>query len=191
WHIVAGLKRLWISNPCGERAARGLQKAGSDIFTSSDMGEVGTGFAVRSHSTNCMTSRALLRHKNLLSCNRLGIGRRHGVVSLQCGPRLKRGLLFGDNEKRHVGVLQTAKLGALTTIHARTLGANGKLIRAAGNQILFARKAWHPEGVNDIETFELKPDVSSDRNMNLVRCLEAQLRLRTEIFDAPPPLQAS
>jgi hypothetical protein len=37
--------------------------------------------------------------------------------------------------------------------------------------------------VDDVETFELNADISSDRDMNLVRGLETQLRLRIEILD--------
>src|SRR5256714_11112875 len=45
--------------------------------------------------------------------------------------------------------------------------------------------------MDDVQAFELNADISSDRDMNLVRGLETQLRLRTEILNPPPPLQAS
>src|SRR2546421_213741 len=45
--------------------------------------------------------------------------------------------------------------------------------------------------MDDVEAFELNADISADRDMNLVRGLETQVRLRTEILDPPPPLQAS
>src|SRR2546423_11369185 len=45
--------------------------------------------------------------------------------------------------------------------------------------------------MDDVQAFELNADISSDRDMNLVRGLETQLGLRTEILNPPPPLQAS
>ena len=51
-------------------------------------------------------------------------------------------------------VLQAAILGALPAVSPRPVGHNRDLVVAAGNEVLLARKAWNPEGVNDVRRIE-------------------------------------
>ena len=47
-----------------------------------------------------------------------------------------------------------------------------EFVGAAGNQILLAGKARHPERMDDVETFELKAHIAPDRDVDFVRGLE-------------------
>src|SRR5438270_12284446 len=123
-----------------------------------------------------MTGRTGFGQENLLACGDFQFGSDRSVLPLQARPLVKGRLLLRNDKERHMGVLQAAEFGTLAAIHARTLCPDGKLVWSAGNQILFARKAWHPKRVNYIEAFELKAHIAPDWNMNLVRCLEAVVR---------------
>src|SRR3954447_22156559 len=155
------------------------------------MGKVRARRSISSRAPYGMASRALLGHERLLTGTRFGVRRRNRVLLLQARPFIESALFFRDDKERHVGMLQPAEFRALAAIDASALGADGKFIRSSRHEILLAGKARHPEGVNDVETFELQTNLAPDRDVNFVRGLETLFRRRTEIFDSPPPLQAT
>src|SRR5258708_125758 len=133
------------------------------------MGEVRASRSVGRRPANCMACRALLRHEILLSRNLFGIGRHRRVLPLRTSPFIERSLFFDDHEEAHVSVLQPAKLSTLTAIDAGPVGANEEFVRPSWNEVLLARKARHPEGMDDIDSLKLQADISAYRNMNFIR----------------------
>ncbi len=65
-------------------------------------------------------------------------------------------------------VLQPAELGALAAIDAGPLGREGELVVAAGDQVLLAGEAGHPEGMDHVGRFELDAHRPADRDVDLV-----------------------
>ena len=64
-----------------------------------------------------------------------------------------------------MGVLQAAKFRALATINTRALGAEGKLIKPAGDQVLLACKARHPERMDHVQGLHAQHNLSIFANM--------------------------
>src|SRR6185503_2285062 len=95
---------------------------------------------------------------------------------------------LGDDEQRHLRVLESAELRTLRAIHSRPICADPCLCVMPRDQVALPSEVWHPEAVNDIVRVELDEHPLSNRQMNLVREPHSTLRDRVLILDLPPPL---
>src|SRR5581483_10674997 len=87
-------------------------------------------------------------HENLLPSLLHRIRGRCGRLQLPLHPGIKFLLRFRNHPKRHVRMLQTAKLRAWAAIHARAAGLNPLRGDARGNEIALAMQIWNPETVD-------------------------------------------
>ena len=105
-------------------------------------------------------------------------------------PFLVVGIVFGNDQHRHVAVLDAAELRALPAVDARALGANGEFVEPSRDQVLLAGEARYPERMNDIGAFKLETNVLADRDVNFICGLEAARWIGIDVLNAPPPLMA-
>src|SRR4051812_45145414 len=109
------------------------------------MSEVRSRLAGRFRAADGVTSGALLGKECLPARGNLLFGALLGGLPLPRNPLVELRLLFGDDDKRHVGMLHTAELGALPAIDSGSFRADFKFVRPSRNQILLAGKTRHPE----------------------------------------------
>src|SRR4029079_14049040 len=93
---------------------------------------------------------------------------------------------LGDDEERHVPVLDAAELGALSAVRAG-------LARVAHDSVLLARdqgdlagQTRHPEAVDHVLAADPHLDWHSDRDVDLVRGADGA----AAVVDVPEPLAA-
>ena len=81
---------------------------------------------------------------------------------------------------------------ALTAIDAGFLGAdNASSLRRPGIKVLLAGEAGTQNEWITSSALELEPHVAAHGNVDFVGGLESQGRIRADILEAPPPLQAA
>src|SRR3954467_9292568 len=129
------------------------------------MGQVRPSCAGGRGAADGMTSRARLRKKHLLPGLNLGcIARyRDGRPPLSISPGVECGGVFRNYEERHVGVLQSAELRALSAIDTGSIRADRQLVVTPRDEVLLAGKTRYPEGVDDVHALQRNANVASDR----------------------------
>src|SRR2546423_8595252 len=93
------------------------------------------------------------------------------------------------DEERHLGVLVTAELGALSPIDSNRISAEPGSGFVSGYEIFLPIEVGRPKTVNDITRRHFDEHRSANGNVNLVRRLDDVLRIAdVGVFDFPPPL---
>jgi len=94
-----------------------------------------------------MAARAV-RHEHVEAVAGVGIVGRGSGSALRLQPLLELRRRLGDDEQRHVGVLQAAELRALAAIGAGPVGAHRQRVRLPWDEVHLAGEIGHPEAVD-------------------------------------------
>src|SRR6476661_1387708 len=105
-------------------------------------------------------------------------------------PFQKVGIGVHDYDKTHLGMLDPAEFGALPAEDAGLLRHDGDVVVAAGNEVLLAAEARHPEAVDYVVRFQIDVRGHAHGKMKLVSGPEALRRVAGIVDDVPPPLIA-
>ena len=152
------------------------------------MGEIGTEIASCRRSSHRVAAGAGFRHEHvarLALCS--GVGGRLRVCELCSAPALENHPLIGDDQQRHMRVLQAAELGALPAIDAWPIDGEDKRITTAGYEVLFACQVRNPEGMDNILCLQFHAHGPPDWHVQFIGSGELS-RPRIHIGCRPPPL---
>ncbi len=114
-----------------------------------------------------------------------------GDLSLGIGPVVEVLLWFGDHQQRHVSMLHSAIFRALATIDARSVGADCQFVGATGDKIQLAGKTRDPERMDHIEALRASAARFGRPGYGFRSRFRTDRRIRSNVFKAPPPLQAA
>ena len=117
-HLVAWLHPLWIRQPSRQSMWCSWQRARGNRLAGCNMCQVRSQASSGARAPDCVAQRAASVKKDLLPSNWPGHTERRGRPKLGRSPRLEIALFLDDHIESHMGVLQTAELGALTSISA-------------------------------------------------------------------------
>src|SRR4051794_32549273 len=106
-------------------------------------------------------------------------------MSLRPYPRTEYRRLVRNDLERHVRVLETAVLRALTAVATGFACFDPHVVRLPGNEVGLRCELRHPEAVDHVGGHEKQPDRTSGRYVDLVRGDGA---VRVARF--PPPIVA-
>src|SRR5207249_9859566 len=115
----------------------------------------------------------------------LGIGLdRRPRLALPPEPRVELALRLDDHADAHPRVFDAAELAALALIRTRAAREEAKMVGDAGKHVYLGSELRDPETVDDIGRGEVEIDRCADRDVQLVRGLDAA------VAELPPPLVA-
>src|SRR6266487_2758107 len=109
-----------------------------------------------------MTTTAPCSHEHALAAHTRRIRRYLRGSPLPLEPRVELLARLGNNEERHVRVLQSAKLRTLAAIHAGSVRFDRDACRVTGSEIALAAQIGYPEAVNHVVASELDGDLLAD-----------------------------
>src|SRR5207237_6172237 len=104
--------------------------------------------------------------------------------ALQTEPRVELALCLNDDADAHPRVLDAAELAALALVRTRAAREEPKMVRDAGKHVHLRSELGDPETVDDIGRGQVEVDRCVDRDVQLVRGLDAA------VAELPPPLVA-
>ena len=105
-------------------------------------------------------------------------------LQLMLPPSDEIGIAVDVDDERHLGVLNSAIFGALAAVDADLLGHEDDIVLPAGDEVLLAGEARHPEAVDHVVRVEPDPDRHAYRQVQFVGGGDAEIR----VAELPPPL---
>src|SRR4051812_38672053 len=130
------------------------------------MGEIGTNCTTSPSTADGVTHGTRAAQEDALTglCQRISWCGGGGALRFQPVLELNAGLRY--DEERHLCVLVTAELGALSTIDASRIGPEPGACFVTRNQILLSIEVRRPKAVNHVVGRHLDEDRASDGNVN-------------------------
>jgi len=175
-----------VLDPALQIARRVLEGLGADTRARTKVREIRSEETVRAGAAHGVTARARIRRERELAARReLRLGHRCEVLFV-CEPDRVLARRSGDDAEAHLGVLESAELGADPAIGAGLPHGEPQHVRLAGDDVLLPRELRHPEAVHDVVGLQTDLERLPDGHVDLVGGHDAGVR----IGNAPPPLLA-
>ena len=167
-HARAHLDAVGITEERRQVVGGVVDGVGQQRRTAGHMGQVRRRSVADDDAAHGVTRPAPFVEEQPLSAIRR-LGRRRCCRRPLCGdPAVEVLARLGDHQQAHVGVLQTAELGALAAIDAGLVGLDHEDVRTVRQGVELAVQVGDPEAVDDVGRQQPQLDLFTDGNVDLV-----------------------